>query len=618
MADTPTSSHSSARKRSIEEMEASHEGDPQPKLNNENEDILSPSVTVTSTEEHNNPFMSSAPRERQVSPAPSTLTSISVNTLSGPPTATGPGGVAPSAKRRKLTPQEKAEREEQKRKAAQEKEERREQREHERQLKAEETRKKNEEREEKKRQRDIEKQQKEQAAQEKKRQKELAQKQREEEALKKERQQSKLTNFFKPNGESPAKRKSTLADSARDRSLSVTTVDSVLGSPIKSSVPPVAAEPDAKAKPSEYFKLFLPYDLPANTTLPPKATGVECKIKLVDSDVFAQASEDGLPKLTEYTSQFKAKRGLSLKSLRTLFAELNASPKDPELVKKGELSYKVTQRPTLNILQDIRSHSIKYLYFDEDVRPPYCGTWSKEVSKETAHSVARNPCQKIIEVLKYDYDSEAEWTDEVEEGEDVNSDGEDEADGEDGADDMDGFLDNEDDTPNKSLIPKESVKWTGVIFEDASGVASVATAAAIQEDLMCYQVGSLIPEQMREFPHYSKQSKEKLELTFIGSANHSSVKPLSMIYWGGQDFPSSWSLKALPGRTPLTAKFDSLGNKRNSAGSTMKPSKQKPQPKTAKQVAAHMIAGRDLELLKHAIVGRTETKADLIPYVQKR
>lgn len=332
MANTPTSSDSGARKRSIEEMEANADPILQPKLNDENEDILSPAATITSIEELNNPLMSSATKERQASPAPSTLTSISVNTLSGPPPASGPVGVAPPAKRRKLTVEEKAE-------LARAKEERRQQKEHEKQVKAEETRKKNEEREEKKRQREIEKQQKEQAVREKKRQKELVHKAKEEAATKKERQQPRLTTFFKAGGASPAKPKSSPPDTARDRSMSVGTVDSVLGSPTKSPAP-AASEPAPKAEPSQYSKHFLPYSLPANTTLPPKDTGVECRIKLHDSDVFMQEPGDIPLKLTDYTNQHKVKRGLSTKSLTTLFAELNAHPQDAEIVKKGELSFR--------------------------------------------------------------------------------------------------------------------------------------------------------------------------------------------------------------------------------------------------------------------------------------
>jgi len=157
------------------------------------------------------------------------------------------------------------------------------------------------------------------------------------------------------------------------------------------------------------------------------------------------------------------------------------------------------ERPRLQLNLDIRSITVKYLHFNEDVRPPYCGTWSKELSEENAYSVARNPCARLIQEINYDYDSEAEWT-EPEEGEDVDSDGEDDVDMEVGADDMDGFLDNEDDSPNRGLIPKEEVKWAGVLFEDAAGVPPVASTACLCEDLLSYRMGSMISEQMSKRP----------------------------------------------------------------------------------------------------------------------
>lgn len=149
----------------------------------------------------------------------------------------------------------------------------------------------------------------------------------------------------------------------------------------------------------------------------------------------------------------------------------------------------------LTILLEVRKHTIKYLHFEEDVRPPYCGTWTKEVSEEKAKSVARNSSKRTLEDINYDYDSEAEWQ-EPEEGEDVNSDGEDDAEIEDAGDDMDGFLDNVDDLPNKSLIPKEEVKWTPMLFENEAGDGVSIAAAAFGHDLVSHQMGLLIAEDM--------------------------------------------------------------------------------------------------------------------------
>jgi len=91
-----------------------------------------------------------------------------------------------------------------------------------------------------------------------------------------------------------------------------------------------------------------------------------------------------------------------------------------------------------------------------------------------------------------------------------------------------------------------------------------------------------------------------------------------MAYWGGPDNPFAATSKKVSFFLPLSVQSDSLGTKSKPTSAVLKPTKAKPQPKTAKELATNMIAGRDLEVLKQAIVGRTETKAELIPYLQKR
>lgn len=317
MADTPTSSGASSRKRSIDEMEAGNGAAMQPNLHHEH-DIFSPSTTAPpSTADHDTPLMSSIKKERQSSLAPSTLTSISVNTVSAPTAARSPGQLAPS-KRRRLTPQEKAEREEQKRVEAQAREEKRQKRDQDRAAKAEETRKKNEKREETRRQKDLEK-----------KQKELVQKQKDEDALKKERSQSRLTAFFKTGAASPSSPKcsptrASPPNEIRDRSMSIGQSDAVLRSPSKITVHPAGVE--TEPQPTEYDKYFLPYSLPANTTLPPENVDVEGKIPLPDPDV----------SMEDCFKPYKVKRGLRVKPLGTLIASLNGTCHDPTAVKDGK------------------------------------------------------------------------------------------------------------------------------------------------------------------------------------------------------------------------------------------------------------------------------------------
>jgi chromatin assembly factor 1 subunit A len=99
--------------------------------------------------------------------------------------------------------------------------------------------------------------------------------------------------------------------------------------------------------------------------------------------------------------------------------------------------------PVQNLHNLLRKITIKSLKFGEDVRPPYQGTWTRNVPESSIKKLCRNPYHRCLPDMNYDYDSEAEW-EEPEEGEDLNSEDEDEM-SDDGEDDMDEFLDDEDD-----------------------------------------------------------------------------------------------------------------------------------------------------------------------------
>ena len=62
-------------------------------------------------------------------------------------------------------------------------------------------------------------------------------------------------------------------------------------------------------------------------------------------------------------------------------------------------------------------NKLKFLFFHEDLRPPYRGTWQKKSTQVTG----RRPFGKD-DYLDYDIDSEGEWEEEAEDGEDVDND----------------------------------------------------------------------------------------------------------------------------------------------------------------------------------------------------
>ena len=63
------------------------------------------------------------------------------------------------------------------------------------------------------------------------------------------------------------------------------------------------------------------------------------------------------------------------------------------------------------------NNKLKFLFFKEDFRPPYRGTWGKKSTVVTG----KTPFAKD-DFLDYDIDSEAEWEEEAEDGEDVDDD----------------------------------------------------------------------------------------------------------------------------------------------------------------------------------------------------
>lgn len=118
----------------------------------------------------------------------------------------------------------------------------------------------------------------------------------------------------------------------------------------------------------------------------------------------------------------------------------------------------------------------KHLHFAEDVRPPYSGTFTRVPPINSGLRKGRNPFERSLPNVDYDYDSEAEWVapeEEEEDGEDLLSELGDEEEDEDAEDEeeMDEFLDDEDDAVKRRagalcpLLPFSS----GLCWEDDQG-----------------------------------------------------------------------------------------------------------------------------------------------------
>lgn len=110
---------------------------------------------------------------------------------------------------------------------------------------------------------------------------------------------------------------------------------------------------------------------------------------------------------------------------------------------------------------------MKLIQFQEDVRPPYRGTYTHQ-PKNGVHAMARNPFRKDLPDQNYDVDSEAEWVEEDDDAEDLKSDDDDEE--EDDDEDMEDFLDDENDetAQAKRMLLQSDLEpiSTGLCWED--------------------------------------------------------------------------------------------------------------------------------------------------------
>jgi chromatin assembly factor 1 subunit A len=167
-----------------------------------------------------------------------------------------------------------------------------------------------------------------------------------------------------------------------------------------------------------------------------------------------------------FRAQFASRgpRGRKTMAIRDIIARINGSSANPIDLTNQDSTH--SAQP-IDLLKKV---PMKHIFFPEDVRPPYYGTFTKATTPREAARLARNPCYRGLPEADYDYDSEAEW-EEPEEGEDLDSEGEDDSEAED--DDLESFLDDEDAAENKRRLISGDLEpiSSGLCWEDAKGVA---------------------------------------------------------------------------------------------------------------------------------------------------
>ncbi|KAI9712362.1 MAG: chromatin assembly factor-I (CAF-I) p90 subunit [Bogoriella megaspora] len=524
--------------------------------------------------------------QRQASPAPSTSTSVSVEAnaqVTGGSTQDG----APPTKRRKLTPQEKEQKQtekEQKRleKEAKDKEraEQKAKREEEKRIKDEERRAKNEEKEAKTREKDLEKQRK------------------EEERLKKERSQLRLSSFFSKPKTSPNKDVASLSLAKN----SPRQIVECLGSPGLEGGAKSQLESPQKQVLSDYHRTFLPFQLPQFTTMAPMLPDVQdpAKRKEVVSrlgELLKDTQENDVdmePLSLKEVFVFDNSRpagtrdstDMPFSSVREKIAKLQGTISNPI-----DLDIRRTVAPDYNptdLLQDI---SMKHIQFHEDVRPPYCGTWSKITNRHVLLRTARNPLHRVRDDTDYDYDSEAEW-EEAEDGDEDLASEEDDADSVDGPESMDGFLDDENDEAAKAkrklITGNQEPISTGLCWEDEHGKLTREGKDEHSAALSEYRMGFLIDTP-------------------------GTIDPFSTTYWvppPPYHSPSS-SMQPPATRPPLAT----IPQPSTNLPSTMQHA---PAAKTSKPVPKRLLAGPDFAAFKEVVQGSQLVKRDLLQKLKER
>ncbi|KAL2810182.1 chromatin assembly factor 1 subunit A-domain-containing protein [Aspergillus granulosus] len=472
------------------------------------------------------------------------------------PTTQAGSNAPPASKKRKLSPAEREAKEKEKEAKQQEKEAKEKQRLEEKAKKEEEKAKKEEE----KKKRDAEKEEerrkreeKKKAKDEEKAAKDEEKRKKEEEKLKKERAQTKLNSFF------------ATPKSAASQSTQLPSKPSV--SPKKPSDVGIPEKtPESTSGVSDYKRAFPDFFLQRHTYLaPPHRFGRDAQAvthleNKVDSYLKSAGSAEPLvfrPSELFKLIPYERRRGalnLSVRDILLQMQSLHDAPETSEAAKKLH-----------NSLKRVRMKSLK---FGEDVRPPYMGTYTKQLSQSTAARLMRNPFRRELPEVNYDYDSEAEWED-AEEGEELDSEEEEEG-SEDGDDDMDEFLDDDDDqlanSKRRLLVGDIEPVSTGLKWQDQEP----------DPELQAYKIETILPS-----------------VTFP-------INPFSSAYW--QKAPES----AQPNRSALRFIMGHPGSH------TLGP-QESPVRKTKRALPVELLGE-----FKTVVEGSNLTKTGLVEVLKKR
>jgi chromatin assembly factor 1 subunit A len=373
---------------------------------------------------------------------------------------------------------------------------------------------------------------------EKKRQKEEAKQRAEEEKRKTERAQKRMDSFF--TVPAPTTARGSHASDRRSESPAPST---------KSLLPAAASPARTSSRPEKttYEKIFLDFYVRPEVTMAPInrfARDEEASESLsltIDSYLLGNRSPDrrrefNAQNLFHLSSHKNIQRGKFCMPVREIIAEMSE-----KYVQRIDLTTDSQNTRIKRTNELLRKIPLKFLKFQEDVRPPYRGTYTSR-PVHGVKKLARNPLRRDLPDTNYDYDSEAEWV-EDEDAEDLNSEGDEEEDlGEDG-EDMEGFLDDEnDETMNsKRLVLQGDLEpiSTGLCWEDQR-------KRNTNVKMMPYRM-EFILGRCRSFPQFVLGPRRCVLMNT--DHNMKTIDPFSTKYWDAT--PATTAMD--PPRLPLNA-----------------------------------------------------------------
>ncbi|KAF1998201.1 hypothetical protein P154DRAFT_524292 [Amniculicola lignicola CBS 123094] len=451
--------------------------------------------------------------------------------------------------------------------------------------------------------RDEEKRLEEEAKQKRKEEKEAKQRAKELEEEKKQKSQLKLASFFmkaKPSEKGSTKTtvEPTLSSSTEPISLAPDAV--MQDADVATTSPQKAMQQSVK---SHYERHFLPFQLPSRSILAPYNRFIEDPAKRAAAisrlDELSGTEDRRYEPVTVDTFQANfggsISRGLEAPSILEIAEQHNGSSVNPvDLTSEDKL------HNPLGLLQHI---PMKYLFFGEDVRPAYYGTFSRPHTRQQAAKLARNPYSRTLQKVDYDYDSEAEWEEGEADAEDCISDDEDDID-DDGDDaDMEGFLDDEEDPQAKRRLMTSDLQpiSSGLCWEDVDGVSKLNDGSgAICTDLRDFQMGFLLEPQPQSIDPFSTAywTPDAIPISKLNVASKNSLITSSMK-------PPRQPLMQRPVNGMLNTLNSSAKSSSSVACNVAKPPKR-------------MIAPEYLDDFKAEINGSDLTKIALIEALKKK